>query len=260
MIAIVAAMRDEVANFLDAGGYRESERHGAVRLYTTTRWPEVAVVIGGVGRERAEVATLVAIRRCNPDVIVSAGFAGGVVPGFSVGDVVLCDEVLTIDGHTAGVLHKNTGNGVSNSLFALEDSPQRVGCLTVKDMAATSEVKRSIGDRFPVAVADMESYWVAEVAAQAGVKSVVVRCVLDPVERTLPALVSDLIGSGAAARFLRSLVHVATRPGSIPDLLRLAPETATAKKALARVLESIASTPWPRVETENAIGTDYARR
>jgi hypothetical protein len=127
-------------------------------------------------------------------------------------------------------------------------------------MAATSEDKRSLGDRFPVAVVDMESYWVAEIAARAGVQSVVVRCVLDPVDRTLPALVSDLIESDGVARLLRSLVYVATKPRSIPDLLRLARETATAKKALARTLESIASTPWPQAETAAAIGTEYARR
>jgi adenosylhomocysteine nucleosidase len=256
MIAIVAAMRDEVASFLDAGGYRESERHGPVRLYTTTRWPEVAVVIGGAGRKRAEAATRVAIERCRPDAIVSAGFAGGVSPGLSVGDVVLCDEIRTIDGSTAGELPRNTEDG----LFTIAGDLQRVGCLTVKEMASTSEDKRSLGNRFPVAVVDMESYWVAEIATQAGVQSVVVRCVLDPVERTLPPLVEHLIGSGAVARLLRSLAYVVTRPMFIPDLLRLARETAKAKKALARTLESIASTPWPQAEKEDAIGAVYARR
>lgn len=98
----------------------------------------------------------------------------------------------------------------------------------------------------------MESYWVVETAARAGVSSIVVRSVLDPVERTLPSLVADLIEAGTARRWLRGLAHVAANPGSVPDLLRLARETAVARDALGEMLEAIASTPLSQTERQSA--------
>ena len=249
MIVIVAAIRDEIAGFLAAGGYGESARQGAVRHFVSARWPDVAVVIGGAGRDRAEAATREALQRYEPDLIVSAGFAGGIAPGLSVGDLVFCDRVCAIEGPEGGEVSRDITAGW---LDQIADSHRRGSCLSVTELATSSEAKRSLGTKHPVGVVDMESYWVVETAARAGVSSIVVRSVLDPVERTLPSLVADLIGAGTAGRWLRGLAHVAANPGSVPDLLRLARETAVARDALGEMLEAIASTPMPRTERQSA--------
>lgn len=249
MIAIVAAIRDEVAGFLATGGYRESAKQGAVSHYASARWPDAAVVIGGAGRDRAEAATHEALQVYEPDLVVSAGFAGGIAPGFLVGDVVLCDKVWASEGTQEGDVSLNSMEGIPERwLNEISGLQRRGGCVSVTELAASSEVKRELGKKHPADVVDMESYWVTETAARAGVSSIVVRSVLDPVERTLPALVADLIGSGTAGRWLRGLAYVAARPWSVPDLLTLARETAVARDALGGMLEAIATTPLPKTE------------
>ena len=250
MIVVVAAIRDEVAGFLAVGDYRESARRRAARHYRSDRWPDVAVVIGGVGRDRAEAATREALERYEPDLIVSAGFAGGLKQGFSVGDLVLCDRVWAIEGRKGDdAMSRDAVDGIPGDwLDQIAGSQRRGACLSITELAASGEIKRSLGKKHPVDVVDMESYWVVETAAGAGVSSIVVRSVLDPVERSLPALVTDLIGAGTINRWLRGLTYVAARPGSVPDLLRLARETAVARDALGGMLEAIASTPLPQTE------------
>ena len=219
MIVIVAAIRDEVAGFLALGDYRESARLIAARHYVSVRWPDVAVVVGGAGRDRAVAATREALERCEPDLIVSGGFAGGVAPGLSVGDLMLCERVWAIEGPQGGSVSRNVADGIPEEwLDQIAGSHRRGGCISVTELAASSEVKRLLGKKYHVDVVDMESYWVVETAARAGASSIVVRSVLDPVERTLPSLVADLIEAGTARRWLRGLAHVAANPGSVPDL------------------------------------------
>lgn len=253
MIVIVVAIQDEVTGFMASGNYRESARQGSVRHYLSARWPDTAVVIGGAGRDRAEAATREALQRYEPDLVVSAGFAGGVTQGLSVGDLVLCDRVWAIDGPQKGDVSRDVTDGIPKAwLDQIAGSQRRGGCLSIAELAASSEVKQSLGQRYPVDVVDMESYWVAETVARAGVRFIVVRSVLDPVERTLPGLVADLVGAGTIGRWLRGLAYVAARPGSVPDLLRLAHETVVARDALGGMLEAIASTPMPKTEWQGA--------
>jgi adenosylhomocysteine nucleosidase len=253
MIVVIAAIRDEIADFLTAGDYRESGRQGAARHYVSARWPEVAVVVGGAGRGRAEAATREALERYEPDLIVSAGFAGGVAPGLSAGDLVLCDWVKTIDEPQGKDSFRDVRDGTSEAwLSQIAGSHRRGGCLTVTKLVTTSEAKRWLAEEHPVDVVDMESYWVVETATQAGVSSIVVRSVLDPVERTLPALVTNLIGAGTLGRWIRGLAYVAVRPWSVPDLLTLARDTAVARDALGDMLEVIASTPLLQTERQSA--------
>jgi len=261
LIVIVAAIKDEVAGFLAKGDYRESARQGAVSHRVSDRWPDVTVTIGGAGRDRAEAATREALKRYEPDLVVSAGFAGGVAPGFLVGDIVLCDKVWATEGTQDGDESHNPVEGVPERwLHEISGSQRRGECLSVTELAATSDVKQALGAKFPVDVVDMESYWVTETAARAGVRSIVIRAVLDPVERSLPGLVTGLLGAGTTARWIRGLTYVATRPWSVPDLLTLARETAVARGALGRMLETIASTPWPQTEAIAAMRSADAGR
>ena len=261
MIVIVAAIRDEVAGFLTAGDYRESARQKAARHYVSARWPDAAVVIGGAGCDRADAATREALQAYEPDLVVSAGFAGGIAPGLSVGDLVLCDRVWTIEGPKGGDGYRDVTDGIPEAwLNQIASSQRRGGCLTVTELAASGEIKRSLGKKHAVDVVDMESYWVVETAARAGVSSIVVRSVLDPVERSLPALVPRLIGAGTAAKWIRGLAYVAVRPWTVPDVLRLARETAVARDALGGMLEAIASTPLPKTEAAITNRGGNARR
>jgi adenosylhomocysteine nucleosidase len=251
VIAIIAALTDEIADFLAQGRFRETVGTDGNRCFESTSERDVAVVAGGIGRERAELATRLAIERYEPDLVISAGFAGAVRRGFSTGDIVLCDRVWSLEGpregwsrdsaRSLGVREGASDSGLANVLEEMRPQPKRADCLSVPRLIADSRTKEWIGTQLPVELIDMEAFWVCQTAARYDAATIVVKSVFDPVEQTLPPSVAQLAGSGAVARWRAALAIALSRPGQIPGLVRLAGQAAAARRALALSLCAIAS-------------------
>ena len=220
MLAIVAAFKEEVNDYLRRGGFRVAAREGSFRFYQSLARPGVVVAEGGIGRQRAEEATRLSIERYGPEVIVSAGFAGGGRPGLNVGDVFLCDRLMSIDGQEASWEDEEPRErrpGDADLLDRLtnrgkHDRPDYTvcGCMSVPQLVSSGSRKSWIGSTFPVSIVDMESYWVSETAAAHGVPHVVVRALLDPMEQTLPDFVGKAVGEDGGPRWLRAARYLVT--------------------------------------------------
>lgn len=251
MIAIISALTDEIADFLAQGRFRETMITDGIRCFESSSERDVAVVVGGIGRERAELATGLAIERYEPDLVVSAGFAGAARRGFSTGDQVVCSRVWSLEGpqggwsresaRSLGVLDGASDSGPAHVLEAMRPRPKRADCLSVPRLIADSRAKEWIGTQLPVELIDMEAFWVCQTAARYDAPTIVVKSVFDPVEQTLPWSVAHLAGSGAVARWRAALGIALSRPGQILALVRLAGQAAAARRALAISLRAIAS-------------------
>ena len=245
MLAIVAAVKEEIKDYVRRGKFQVEARDGPRRFYLSPSHPEVVVVEGGVGRSKAQEATRQLIDRYEPDFIVSAGFAGGVQPGFSPGDLVVCDRFLCLEGSpstwTAGAANERATNDLAatNGVLdrsELEEEYQFRGCLSVPAIVSSSSTKEWIGVTFPVSVVDMESYWVNETAAEHGIAHVGVRAVLDPMEQSLPAFVASSMNDTGARRVVRAISTLASRPWEAPSLFGLAMKVSVASGSLGSFL------------------------
>ena len=98
MIAVVSAVRDEVADYLGYGDFRASTYAGGVRIYRSRSSPNVAVAVGGIGRDRAVATTEAAIEAVQPSMIFCTGFAGGVQEELEPGDLTVCERVWRPEG------------------------------------------------------------------------------------------------------------------------------------------------------------------
>ena len=110
-------------------------------------------------------------------LVVSTGFAGGVRPGFEVGDLVMASEVI----------HASSGDRSrpDSPCFDLGGLASVGPFVTVEQVLAGPGEKAEAGTRFGAIAADMESAAVAQAAEQAGVAWMAVRAILDPMEVTL---------------------------------------------------------------------------
>ena len=105
----------------------------------------------------------------------------------------------------------------------------QVESLTVDDLVTTPQSKEAIRQSYKVGVVDMEDYWVASVARDAGVPFLSARVVLDRADQTLPSYLPGLANSRAMAILLTAL-----KPWRIPVLLGLARRLPEAQRILAR--------------------------
>ena len=251
MLAIIAAFKEEVKDYLKRGGFRAAAREGSVIFYRSSSIPEVVVAEGGIGRRSAEEATTFLIESYKPDFIVCVGFAAGARVGLKPGDLFLCDRLLAIEGPAplwradAAMERSLADVTFVDDMFNQKQGTHQVyvngGCLSVPELVSGSSMKAWIGWTFPVNIIDMESYWVSETAAQHGIPHVVVRSVLDPVEQTLPAFVGKSMGDGGGLRWRRAVKYFVMKPREAPTLVHLAAQVKVASSSIGRFLVTLES-------------------
>ena len=247
LIAIIAALKQEVSAFLSRGGFSVAERSGRSSIHRSSQQHGVAVVLSGMGRDNASRAAEWAVEKLRPELIVSTGFAGAVRPGLGTGDLLVYDELTAADGPP-----DRWFDGPRGSIQVGEESWRaeivadlsgrgytcRTGKgLTVSRLVETAALKQRIAKTFAVDAVDMESYWVMTVAARNGVPFVAARAVLDAADQTLPPFVG-LVSRDRRLRWVAGLVHLIARPHETPALFRLAKQASVARAALDQLLGS----------------------
>ena len=244
VIAVVAALREEVAGILKSGSFSPLDAPGEALAYRggAAGAPEAVVLLTGTGGSRAEAATTWLLGTYTPRVVLCLGFAGGTAEHMAAGDLVLATEVTLLEG-TPFEWAAGSGNDPlspdpawlarARSTVEVRGIDFRRGrIVTLPMLARTSGLKRWIGETCHANAVDMESYLVGEKAAEAGVPFICVRAVLDTVDFDLPDVVSEMEGKPAGGRLLPVLGYGLRHPDRLPGLARLARATARARRAL----------------------------
>ncbi len=174
--------------------------------------------------------------------LISWGLAGGLDPALKPGQIVLANEIRTIDGQgriaplgdLAGLHQTLIGRlaGQSGSLVQV-DAP----------LVQSSE-KYALSQSSGAIAADMESAAICEVAIEQGLSFLAIRVIIDPVDQTLPDIaLSGLEGTHlATGRVLRELL---ASPAQLPGSLLLAARFMRARASLRRVARLIAPMVQP---------------
>ena len=251
MLAILTALREELTDYLAAGAFKRTATAQSIRYYQSEAQPDVVVVEGGMGRERAETATEEVIERFEPDIIISAGFAGAVKAELQPGDLLVCDMLMSLDGPAAlwgpdiSQTQRSVDGALMERLLGEPDGPRSEyahgGCLSVSTFVPSSPLKGWIGEHFPVRVIDMESYWVGETAARCGVAHMAVRSVLDTMEQDLPPFIGQEAATADHHRWYRALRYMVANPFDTRRLLQMRRQARIASASLGRLLEQIVS-------------------
>ncbi len=244
MLTIVAAMEQELVRLRKELGTRASPAGPELPLGVELR-------VIGVGRSAVETAVksltwrqgMNGERSTSPERMLLLGFAGGVDPAIGAGTLVLSSRYYRQEaaGPARSLLPLEVGAG---DYLAPDPEMFRQGAqaatgageawvntdsLTVDHLVATPEAKRAIRLRNPVGIVEMEDYWVAAAAREAGVPFFSARVVLDAADQALPGYLMRLSRSRT-----RAAVTIAAKPWRIPALLGLARRLPLAQKALTR--------------------------
>lgn len=204
---------------------------------------DICVVEGGMGSKAAAEAAqrLLAARR--PGLLISAGFCGAVRPGPAVGDTVLCRNLFTLD-HTGLLETALPGNDLATARLA--DTLKRCGIstwqgsfITTSRIIAKPELAASLSEALPTPVLEMESAAVARQALDAGRVFIGIRTVSDDAAEELGFTLDELTDQRFQISIPKVLLTCLKRPRIIPQLARLARNSAVAGQALGRALQQI---------------------
>ncbi len=163
------------------------------------------------------------------EILLSFGFAGGLDPRLRPGDIIVGAGVVGTDGKMRG-----TDDALAQRICAaLDESGCRwsAGLVAGADQAlATTAEKQALSARTGAVIVDMESHAVAA----AGLPFAILRVVVDPAERALPASVLTALDPSGHVNMAPLMAGLLRHPREIGSLLALARDNGPARKSLRR--------------------------
>lgn len=240
-IGVVAAMPQEIAPLLRRFPGYQRERAAGCNLYRF-QVAEVPVwlIESGMGPDHAAAATALLIEAAHPTLILNFGFAGGVLPGVAVGELVLAKQVLFLkDGRLSQVPNPDArlGTLVADALAGAPVTFRRGTFVTAAVITEKGAVAKLLqpGDAHPVL--EMETAAILHVATGAGIPVVAMRGVSDAADEELGFSLEEFCDAELRIRLPRVLACIAAKPRIIPQLVRLAGNSKRAGRSLALGME-----------------------
>lgn len=164
-------------------------------------------------------------------MVISAGFAGGLSPELRTGDLVFGCRLVRVRGDDL-ILGPVP-------LVPPVGGFRPVTVVTVDEPIPKGEVVVRLPREGGASVVDMESFYVAELAASRGIPFVALRAILDPLNQEIPFPLREVQGGDGRPSLLQTLRLILRRPSIIPPLSLLWRESVIAARSLARGLDAV---------------------
>ncbi len=241
MIAILVAVKQELRPILRRANATHVVRQEHLDFYEGTLADQpVALLALGVGKECARIAAEMTIKCYRPDLVIIAGFGGGLRNDVCAGDIVIGTDVLDLyadDGKDVRwrSTYRLTEHGEltdANGQFRIH----RGKMLTADEMVLRAKNKMRLGKATGALTVDMETSAVAAVCAAHDTDMLAVRCITDKDDENLPREFNDffIVGQLQPSRIFSACMR---RPRLLADLARLGYRAKSSGQSLARFLE-----------------------
>lgn len=186
----------------------------------------VVLVCGGIGGERARRATEAVIQLYDPELVVSAGFAGALQRDVVVGQVLM--PRIVIDAGDSSRTNTQDGTGILVTFSSVADADQ----------------KGKLAKAFDAQAVDMEAAAVAKSAEKHGLRFTACKAISDASNFFMPAL--GLFIREGKFQTRKFATHVMLRPWLWKSAVKLARDSALAARNLCQSLATLADRPADR--------------
>ncbi len=195
---------------------------------------EIIIVEAGMGFKNATAAVEKLVQEAHLDLLVSAGFCGGISAELRVGDVVVA-TALTIVSATeledvpvemAEACRKLVGERLFGGLF-----------VSTSAIMQKAQLAALLPSGSPCPVVEMESAAIARVAKANGIPFAGIRSVSDPFDEELSFSLDEFCDDRMRIRIPKVLLTIVRKPRIIPQLLRLARNSRLAADSLSRAMK-----------------------
>ena len=197
----------------------------------------LAAVRTGVGPANARAAAEAAVARLRPSLIVSIGYAGGLVD--SLGSASLVVGIGAIRDGERIELPRDEAQRAAELAAGLGIPHERGWLLTVDAPLITPESKRAAHADCGAIAVEMETAEVADVARRAGVACVAIRAISDTAAQSLQVCGKCVVSRRGLASLAKIGVHLLRRPMLAPLAWRLHRQGGQCSQRLAAVVEAL---------------------
>ena len=218
-VAIVAALEREVWPLVS--NWERSRKLFEGREFEFFENDRMVVVCGGIGADLARRATEAVIRLFDPELIISAGFAGALQRELTVGQVLT--PRIVIDAGDSSRTDTQSGAGILVTFGAVADAAQ----------------KAKLAQAFGAQAVDMEAAAVARGAEKHGVRFLACKAISDASDFSMPAL-AHFVKADGKFQTGKFAFYLVMRPWLWKDAVTLGRGSAMASKKLCQSLAAFA--------------------
>jgi adenosylhomocysteine nucleosidase len=248
-LGVVAAMPQEIAPLLRRLKGYQKERTAGFNLYRFTHaGSDVVLIESGMGPSHATAATKTLISLADPKLILNFGFAGAVRPGIEVGDLVLADRVLLLEGgRLTSAPQPEPGisarllEACRNELLTIHSGTFITAATIMNKQTLAGSLEQGITHP----VLEMETAAVLGAAFEAGIPVVAVRGVSDAAQQELGFSLEEFCDAQLRISLPRILGCIARKPWIIPQLMQLSRDSKKAGYTLGLCVELALKTLAP---------------
>jgi adenosylhomocysteine nucleosidase len=243
MLAIFGAFGQEIVDFRRQMVIEEVVAKPVCRLYRGKfKNRETLLVQTGMGKERAENATRFTLEHYPVTAIISLGFAGALAPELRIGDVVVCSALLCAPG-TEQKEEKLESLAPDANLLSLASQGAGDGatrfCLgsgvTVLELDSNRQKMRELSETFQAHIVDMESYWIAKIAATQQIPFIAIRSISDNAQSSVQPF-DQILASDGRLLWKKAVLCFLSHPQYLTNVFTLFRNTRPAKRNLAAVV------------------------
>ena len=233
-VGIIFALSIEAGGMVDLlGAFTTTRGDAFTARHGSLHGRKLVVVESGAGPHRAAAAAEALIEAYGPRWIISAGFAGGLVPLVKRHDIVMADAVTNTAGRRLGI-------DLKIDPAALPDGVHVGRLLSVDEVVRLPAEKESLSQRHNALAVDLESFAVAEVCRRREVRFLAIRIITDTMDEQLPVDVQRLTEQTTpAARLGAAMGAVCRRPASLKDMFHLKETALVGSDRLGRFLDGV---------------------
>ena len=160
--------------------------------------------------------------------LVSFGIAGGLEPGLAPGTLLVGTSVWSEAGGY------DCDPAWAARLTVALPQAHLAPIAAAAEVVATAAAKRALRQTSGAMAVDLESWGVAQAAAERGLPFAVLRAIADPAHRALPPAAAEGLDDQGKVRLGAVLLSLAKDPRQLPGLIRVGLDTNAALKALAK--------------------------
>ncbi|MBK5273674.1 MAG: hypothetical protein JJE30_01300 [Desulfuromonadales bacterium] len=240
-IGIITAMPEETGAVVRAvGDTKKVQGAGLCLRQGTASGHEIFIAEAGMGLKNAAAAAEKLVQDVRPDLLVSAGFCGGIAEELRVGDVVVASALTIASGAVLEDVAVEIAAACCTLVAQRAGEGKRVfGGLFVSTAAIMQKAQLAalLPSGSPCPVVEMESAAIARVAKESGIPFAGIRSVSDPFDEELGFSLDEFCDDRMRIRIPRVLWTIICKPRIIPQLARLARNSRIAATSLSQAVE-----------------------
>jgi adenosylhomocysteine nucleosidase len=237
-IAIIAALDRELAPLV--GNWRSNQITDQGDTFRVFEHENLVAVAGGIGPQAAAKAAMAIVRYYKPQVLLSAGLAGGLTPSAKVGSVIV--PAVVVDAATETEYRCDRGEKI---------------LVTVREITGSAS-KQALADRFHATAVDMEAAAVAEIARQEQITFRCVKAISDEVDFAMPPF-NQFVDQQGRFQNARFTAWLAVHPQYWAATAALARNSKSASQALCKWLSEQVSTGFQSSTIDRIEGAELSQ-